>query len=250
MTVKVFGWPPVGVTARYWTPELPVARSRSLITGRRYVSATMRRRLTAGCEVVSRRHYGSGYMEALWRLLDGGVHLVRLSSCKIPWGRTVADDLRGGNWLDWSMPPEPILWEMPPEEIRWFSGADLSFTVTTDGGLPAVVVPGLPPGQIVAIPGEFVTIFADDGDATGTAIMIAAPAVADADGVAIIRLVSTPPAGERISIGARETGVFELVSDWPAVMRRGGSHDPYMLEFRQVFEEETPGFEEVPLWWI
>lgn len=246
---KVFGWPPVGVSARYWTPELPVGRSQSLITGGRYVSAAQRRRLTAGMDVPGRRHYASGYLEALWRLMDGGVHLVRLTSCRIPWGATVANTLRGGNWIDWQTPPDDIPWEVPPGEILWFEGVVLSFTIPAISGLPAVQISGLPPSALVAIPGEFVTIFADADDVTGTQIMIAAPARSDASGVAVIRLVSEPPAGERISIGWTETGVFEISGDWPQARRRAGSHDEYAVEFRQVFEDETDGFEEVPFWW-
>lgn len=243
--VKVFAWPPVGVVARYWTPELPTGRSRSLMTGAEYVSAAQRRRLTAGFTVHGRRHYGSGYMEALWRLMDGGVHLVRLTSCKIPWGKTVPDELRGGQPFDWEIPPEPFEWITPPTEFTWLSGTQLEATLTTSGGLPAIEVGGLPPNAIIALPGEFVELFyGDDGETH----MIAAEARSNGAGVAIIRLVTAPSGPGLVRIGASETGVFRLQSQWPRAMRRAGNTDEYSLDFREVFEDETDGFVEVNRW--
>lgn len=243
--INVYAWPPVAVAARYWTPELPTSRSRSLITGATYTSAAQRRRLLAGFDVAGWPKYSAGYLEALWRLLDGGVHLVRLSSCRIPYGKTVKNWQRGGDYLNWSTPPQDVMWLTPPSEVKWFDGTILSYTITTLNGLPAVRVGGLPANSIVALPGEFITVWI--GSTTETH-MIAGEARSDGDGDATIMLVTAPSATGQISIGGRETGIFELASDWPQVMNRGGLPENYGLQFREVFEDERGPFTEIDPW--
>lgn len=240
---KVFAFPPVGVIARYWTMEQPVSRSLSLLSGASYVSAAQRRRLVAGCEIHGRRHYGSGYLEALWRLLDGGVHLVRLTSCRIPWGATVPAVQRSGGFFEWTTPPTDFTWSVPPGEFTWFQGAELYFTASGT----EITINGLPPNAVVAIPGEFVTIW-NYGETQSETIMIAAEARSNGAGVVTIRLVRPPELTGRISIGTRESGVFEVTSSWPAAMRRVGMTDAYSLAFRQVFEDERGPFEEIDPW--
>ena len=244
--VNVYAWPPVGVIARNWTMELPTSRSKSIITGQEYVSASQRRRKLATLEVSGRRHYGSGYMEALWRLMDGGVHLVRMSSCRIPWGGVDVSnrDRAGAVDIDWMMPPENLGWTVPTDDIIWVSGAALPSTYALVGGVPTLTVSGLPPRSLVALPGEFLTII--DGDEEET-IMIANAARSNASGVAVIHLVKVPAIDGSVSIGTREVGVFRLQTDWPRVMR-GATQGTYTLEFREVFEDETSGFVEVNPW--
>lgn len=246
--VKVYAWPPVGVLARNWTMELPTSRSRSIITGQEYVSAAQRRRRVATLDVVGRRHYGSGYMEALWRFMDGGVHLVRLASCRIPWGMVdISDDDRGGGGpLGWSIPPEDLGWIEPIDEIIWVTGAVLPSTYSLIEGVPTLTVTGLPPNALVAIPGEFLTIFADDG--AQETIMIANPVHSNASGTVVIRLTNVPTISGSVSIGTREVGVFRLASNWPRPKRGGGLQENYTLDFREVFEDETNGFVEVNPW--
>lgn len=250
--VNVIAWPPVGVFGRSWTMELPTGRSRSMIDGREYVSAAQRRRRLAALDVRGRRDYGSGYMEALWRLMDGGVHLVRLNSCRIPWGKVdVRPEQRGGGYYNWTVPDEAFTWQAP-DEFEWFDGANLGFTLTgASAGGYIVTVPGLPPNALIAIPGEFVTIYADRADVVGERHMIAAPARSGPAGVVRIRLLSQPTISGPsawISIGTRDTGVFRLQSDWPQAMRRLGGTDNYSLSFREVFEDETDGFTEINPW--
>lgn len=244
--VNVYAWPPVGVMARYWTLEQPVGRSRSLITGASYVSGTQRKRILAGLDVHGHRKYGSGYMEALWRHLDGGVHLVRLQSCKIPRGRTAPNSLRGGNFIEWSNPPEPVNWIVPPGEVKWFDGTILQYTLTPVLGQPAVHVVGLPTNAIIALPGEFVTVWIGDREETH---MVTAVSRSDEDGEATIQLVTAPTGVGQISIGSRESGVFELVSGWPKAKNIGWRAGDYTgLEFRQVFEDERGPFTEIDPW--
>ncbi|MDF3606342.1 hypothetical protein PE067_09440 [Paracoccus sp. DMF-8] len=248
--VNVIAWPPVSVVGRSWTMEQPTGRSRSMIDGREYVSAAQRRRRIATLDVRGRRDYGSGYMEALWRLMDGGVHLVRLNSCRVPWGKVdVRPDQRRGDLFRWTVPPEGFPWR-DYATFEWFDGAELTFTLTSvSTGGAIVTVPGLPPNALVAIPGEFVTIYGSSANQPGETHMIAAPARSNAAGIVRIRLVSQPTtSGALISIGTRDTGVFRLQSDWPQAMRRLGGTDNYSLSFREVFEDETDGFVEVDPW--
>ncbi|MCV2448454.1 hypothetical protein [Paracoccus sp. DMF] len=243
--VNVYAWPPVAVVARYWTMEQPVSRSRSLITGASYVSAAQRKRILAGFDVAGWPLYSAGYLEALWRFLDGGVHLVRLSSCRIPHGSTVPDDARGGRRITWAVPPQEIPWFVPASPIEWLDGVSLQGTLITSGSFPAVRISGLPTNALVALPGEFLAIHLPAGD---EAHMIATETRSDESGVAIVRLVTAPSSGGRVSLGGRETGVFEIASAWPKVLNRLRFPENYGLEFRQVFEDERGPFVEVDPW--
>ncbi|AOF90042.1 hypothetical protein [Sinorhizobium sp. RAC02] len=244
--VKVYAWPPVGVIARNWTMELPTSRSKSIITGQEYVSASQRRRKLATVEVSGRRHYGSGYMEALWRLMDGGVHLVYMTSCRIPWGNVdVYTSVRTRREVEWEEPPAMIGWTYPGADIIWFAPVELPAVYSVVLGVPTLTVSSLPPNALVALPGEFLTIHGPGGEEE--TIMIANPARSDASGVAAIRLVSVPTISGPVSIGTQEVGVFRLQTDWPRAMR-SASQESYTLEFREVFEDETDGFVGVNPW--
>lgn len=244
--VKVYAWPPVGVLARNWTMELPTSRSRSIITGQEYVSASQRRRKLATLDVSGRRHYGAGYMEALWRLMDGGVHLVYLSSCRIPWGRVgPTPGQRAEKEVDWEEPPAAIGWTYPDADIIWIAPVELPAVYSVVHGVPTLTVSTLPPNSLVAIPGEFLTIHAAGG--VEETIMISNPARSNASGEVAIRLVSVPTISGPVSIGTREQGVFRLQSDWPRA-KRSASQETYTLEFREVFEDETDGFVGVNPW--
>jgi len=239
--VNVYKWPPVGAISREWTQIAPVSVSRSMITGAEFVTAAQRRRRVAQIEVsaiFSPFEAGAGYMEALKRLLDGGIHLVRLEyykpgSCHLD----VTDGERQGGWVEWVTPPSGFGWIIPPGEFRWFAGVDLPYTVTTDGGLPAIRVTGLPPNALVALPGEFVSVEVDD---ELLRFMVVAPASSDGAGVVIIRLTAEPPAGDRVSIGARDTGIFKADALPRAVEPSRGDWS-YSWQFTEVFEDEGRG---------
>lgn len=245
--VNVYAWPPVGVVARNWTMELPTSRSRSIITGQDYVSAAQRRRRVASLDVTGRRYYGSGYMEALWRFMDGGVHLVRLASCRIPWGKVGVDpSVRTWREVEWEEPPAMIGWTYPGADIVWVAPVELPAVYSVVLGVPTLTVSSLPPNALIALPGEFLTIHGPAGEEE--TIMISNPARSDAAGVVVIRLTSVPTISGPVSIGTREVGVFRLVSNWPRPKRGGGSQENYTLDFREVFEDETDGFAEVNPW--
>lgn len=246
---NVYKWPPVGAISREWTQLAPVSSSRSLITGAEYVSAAQRRRRVAVIEVSSLFSpfgAGAGYMEALKRLLDGGIHLVRLEyykpgSCWLD----VTDEQRQGGWIEWSTPPQPFGWVGPPQEIRWFQGADLPYLVTTYGGRPAIRVDGLPPNALVVLPGEFVSV---EVSGLWSQFMVVSPATTNGDGVAIIQLTDAAPAGDRVSIGARDTGVFKADA-LPRAIEPARGDWSYAWEFTEVFEDEGRGpFVEIDPW--
>ena len=247
--VKVFSWPPVSVEAHYWTMSQPLSRSQSLITGKSYVSSAQRKRILAGVDVYSLANYGAGYMEALWRMMEGGVHLVRLNSrCLVGDPGLVDGQLRRSSRLDWINSGEGMTWLVPPSEMLWLRGTPLSFTINWQNSyLASVTVTGLPPNSVVALPGEFYRVNSHDGSFQGSGVIVD-KAESDSTGSAVVRVSPPPPEGGVLSLGSQETGAFELMSEWPLVKKRAGSMDSYLLEFRQVFEDERGPFEEVSPW--
>jgi hypothetical protein len=223
-----------------------------MITGAEFVSASQRRRRVASIEVSSRfspHSAGRGYMVALKRLLQGGVNLVRLHYTQFNWEcLDIAQNERAGGFIQWSGPPQDIDWLGPPQEIQWSWGTILSFTPTTDGGFPAIEVSGFTPGSLVALPGEYVVIYANNDDHVGTSVMVLAPAVTNAGGAAVIRLTDEPPAGSRVSIGGADTGVFRA-TELPRSSETMAGDFTYSWNFEEVFADEGRGpFEEVDPW--
>jgi len=239
---KVFAWPPVGVISHDWTIHAPINVSRSLITGRRWVSAHQPRRRLVDLTVSGAKHYGAGYMEALKRYLDGGVHLVRLTSCKIPYGRTdVADAMRQTIPVRWSDGDKRVEWTRPAAPVLFFLGARLSGARVDGGPVPQLRVEGLPTDSLIGVPGEFIQF-------AGQTYMIAAPARSNKNGVAVVRVAGTITAAEgEVSIGVRESAVFEALSI-PRGGRAGNAFTPYDWSFREVFADEVGGFQEIDPW--
>lgn len=109
---NVYAWPPVGVVGHEWTEHAPVNRSRSILTGRRYVSAAQRKRRLAALNVsaLARGRSGAGYMEVLKRLLAGGENLVRLNSYPVNWWLDTQRlaRLRLSDPVGWTAPGMPM----------------------------------------------------------------------------------------------------------------------------------------------
>ena len=251
--VNVYAWPPVGVVACDWSLSAPVSRSRSLLTGRRYVSAAHRRRRVAALSVsaLARGGYGAGYVKALERFLDGGVHLVRLSSMGINDRAPVEDSVRQGRRLIWraGSGPGEMTWlaGSGPRRLTWFVGAALTATSQTaaSAAVQSILVEGFPPDTVIAWPGEFVTIYVGGIAETH---MVAAPARSSAAGNARIRLVTRPSGLGRVNVGTVETAVFEIV-DFPRSPRPLGENWVFDFEFREIFADEVAGgFVEIDPW--
>lgn len=241
---KVYAWPPVVAISQEWTVADPIATSRSLITGAEFVSAAQRRRRVAVIEVSSKfsaHGAGAGYMEVMKRLLRGGVDLVRLThqttrfNCAL-----VRDNQRGARQVGWIVPPMPFTWEVPPPPFTWFDGETIYGTLTTLGGYPAISVTGLPPNEMVALPGEFVVI-------AGSPHMVLNPAYSDDDGVVVIQLMTQPTSGGEVVIGGMDTGVFKADA-MPRSVQPGAGDWSYTWSFTEVYADERGPFEEVNPW--
>jgi hypothetical protein len=239
--VKIFAWPPVGVIGHEWTEEQPVQRSRNAWTGKRSVSALGPRRRVARLDVsaLARGGYGAGYSEALKRLLDGGVHLVRIASLPINW------HLAPTPWrnapVQWATDDGPLAWTASTNPVRWFTGPAIAGTPGTDtDGFDTVTVGGLPANAIIAGPGDFLRVYPYSGSdvAEGVAAQIVAPVITDGTGAAVVRLFSEVPAGV-VSFGDQDVGVFEAV-DMPRAMQPLSANWTYSWNFREVLPSEIP----------
>lgn len=241
--VNVYSWPPVGYIAAEWTVIDPVSRSRSLITGATYISAAQRRRRVATLDVsaLSLDRNGAGYVEAMKRLLDGGVHLVRLHSTPIIWHLDDrAENVVRTKPISWIVPPGDIDWTTPPADIAWWTGPGVTRGQALSDN--RVRVTGLPVNAPVARPGEFVTM-------NGVTAMVMRPAISDGDGVAILYLDLPLSGSAVIEIGSRETAVFEADA-MPRAVQPVGQNWSYQWSFREVFEDERGPFTEIDPWGV
>ena len=255
MAVDVYGWPPVGTLGHDWTIDAPTDSSVSPLTGFERISANQPERRMASLVVSSLGlgRMGAGYVESLKRLLKGRQHLVRLTSYPVNWYLDAAVDagFRQSQRINWTADGVELGWTDGAVPLHWYDGSILQATDVslTSNGFPAVRVTGLPPSRMVARPGEFVTVFADVDDTTGTTVQVMAPAMSGADGAATIRLFEALPNVGRINLGTSETRVFRPVGDLPRSMQPLNADWTYSWEFREVFPTEVGGFTEVPLWW-
>jgi hypothetical protein len=251
--VNVIAFPPIGATGSEWTVSAPLQVSRSLMTGRRYVSAWGRERREASVmlSALARNRSGAGYSEMLKRHLKGGEHLVRLNSYPINWHLDAArmEGLINSHPFTWEHEDATFAWEHEGNPVIWFSGTVLTGTVTTSGGWPALAVSGLPPNTLVARPGDFVEAFEEFGDTTGHVAQVTAEATSNGAGSAIVRLLDALPEleGVRVNLGASDSRVFEAV-EMPRSAQPIGANWFYDWRFREVFADEVDGFTEVNPW--
>ncbi len=252
----VHQWPCVGVVGREWTVEEPVSRSASLITGRLYQSAAKRRRRKAVMQASGRSHddQGAGYMEALKRLLQGGLNAVRLNSYPINFRHgPVPNSIRQSWPLGWKTAADADLaWRAGdgPAGLRWYTGGynGMIATATKEAsgasGMGRLKVTGLPPSVLVARVGEFVRVYGNVQDTR----MIVRPAYTNSSGETTLWLESETAGGGRVNIGVPETGVF-LADEMPRVVRPNIGDWTYDWSFTQIFEDEySDGFTEVQTW--
>jgi len=249
---NVYAWPPVRAVGSEWTIVSLVQQSRSILSGRRYVSAAQRERRQATVVVSSLAGgaTGAGYCEVLKQLLDGGVNLVRLRSHPVNWHRSVAGDQtwRQRVGIEWTSTELPLEWTEGGTELLWFKGADFAYTQVPGQPFPTVRVTGLSPDRLVARPGEFANFRTSAGADPVDTHMILERAQTDSAGVAVVRLVTGPGYDGVVSLGTEDTGVFEALEIPRAVQPIRGDWT-YTWRFSEVFEDEVAdGFTEVDPW--
>lgn len=246
---NIYAWPPVGAVASKWTLEARTGRSQYAFSGKRAVSSDGPSRIIASATVsaLARGRNGAGYCEALKRLLDGNVHLVRLYSWPINWhldaqreaGRQTAP-------IIWTSEGVPLDWTAGESDLFWFTGPTVHGVPSTDAlGYATISLTGLPPSQLIIRPGEFLRSFAP-GDLAGVVAQAVMPAYSDALGAATVRLFSPLPAGT-ISLGDQESAIFEVMNV-PEAMQPLGQNWTYQWDFRQVFASEIHEPVEVNPW--
>lgn len=254
---NVYAWPPVGITGHEWTVHQPVARSRSLITGATRVSSAQRARrlVTLQVSALAAGRSGAGYMERLKELLEGGVHLVRLTRGPINW------------WLDEGRLPdyrsEPMSWThngasldwaqgFGNSALVWFSGNVITARRVTSGGRPAVRLSGLPPNTTIVRPMDLLTIHSFDGIDSQVVRAITA-ATTNGSGVATILLAEAITIlalndDGRANLGGVETRVFEVEGELPRAVQPVRGDWSYSWQFREVFADERGPFVEIYPW--
>ncbi len=252
MSVNVYAFPPVTLTGSEWTKLIPVSRSQSIMSGKRYISAAKRKRRLAACKVqaLGNGNSGAGYCEVLKELLEGGENLVRLNSWAVNWhlDSARAKGLVNAQVLNWATGGNPLDWTTSGQPLGWYTGAILNATPTTDGGWPAVTVTGCPANMIVARPADFITVFANPSDAVGVTVKVMAQATSNASGVAVIRLMEALASGGRVNLQSSETAVFEVL-EMPRSMQPVAGNWSYDWAFKEAFEDEAEGgFVELNPW--
>lgn len=261
---NVYAWPCVTALGREWTVDHPVSRSRSLITGKEYLSAAQRPRRMAELRVssLSAGRQGAGYMEALKELLQGGIHAVRLYSFPVnhrdvigikpsAFAETVAlrtpdlagEPLRlvtGGDWTT-------------GENVTLFTGAYYSPSPVTltllspNNGMGRANVANLPRSRDIAKVGSFVTVFSPDGTSFETRMLLR-PVRSTGSGTASIWTDEPFTAAGNAEFNSRDTGVFRPIDIPRAIKPRSGDWE-YAWSFRELFADEvSDGFVEVNPW--
>ena len=253
--VNIYPWPPVPAIGKFWNLDQPISKSYSMTSGRRYASKVMTPRRRAKIIVYGRRDYALGYMAALERLLEGGVHLVRLTSCRLTFGPVGEfPNGRGGSfefgWRETSVASTEFKWQVPDPEFIWYDGIYAYAGVVAGSGGTTIALNGeLPVNQIIAVPGEFITIHTALNPG-GEKHMVTNVAVSGNSQPRVTLKLATPVSGPgRINLNTSEVGLFELNSDFPDLGRSGAEIPDIELSFRQVFANEvSEGFTEVNPW--
>lgn len=256
MTIFVYPWPPVGALGFEWTHERPVARMRSMLTGRDQLQASQRKRRIATLQVsaLGRGSNGAGYCEMLKDLLDGGVHAVRLQSCPINWHRHFAQGLGTLNSqpLAWRTGASPLAWRAgsTANPLLWFSGrVVIGGAPATSGGWNVLPLSGLPASTLVARPGDFIRVY-EIGDASTYEIArVLAPCTSAADGTATLRLDrAITITGGRVNLAGQDEGVFRVEGALPRAVQPVSGDWSYTWSFREIFADEVGGFVERDPW--
>tara|TARA_R110002126_G_scaffold78081_2_gene194611 strand:- start:7986 stop:8594 length:609 start_codon:yes stop_codon:yes gene_type:complete len=201
--------------------------------------------LSAG---IGQDESGAGYVRMLKRQWGGGPRLVRIE-CRSTlwfWARRGLDLTNAV--LEWKDGEIDLLWTAGGSNMIWGDGSyALRGTGVEDGDWFALEVAGFPPNRTVARPSELIRMTTVDAVQEAYVLTVAK---SDASGTAIVRTDrSTAFEGSGlVSIGHKESGVFEVLSLPRAVQPVSGVFG-YEWSLREVFEDEYPdGFEDVNPW--
>jgi len=249
--VYVYKFPPLAAVAKEWTVIDPVGKSVDMITGATKISGVQRRRRIMSLDVSSRfsqNSNGGGYVEALKRLLKGGINLVEIGYSRRIYEDEVLSKFQRGRYLiNWSEPPL-VEWSEPPT-VLWYKGAALTYTETTWGdGFPAIVVSGLPVHSLIALSGEFLTLVSPSDETITQTLMVINRVMSNASGQATVYLETAPTiGGARVQFGTEDVGVFAL-DEMPRSKEPNGTDWFYSFNMTEVYEDERGEFEKVNPW--
>jgi hypothetical protein len=201
-------------------------------------------------EIARESRAGAGFMAQLWREIDGGVDLIRMSVCGDNWWLDNARSRsRGGGYtapLTWTTATDPDLsWTSGGDPLRWFTGpVRIATTGTSADGYPTITLTGLPPNTIVVRPDDVIRSYPAGADSeTARAVTLA---VSDADGEVTIKLTSALPAGV-ISLQDMESVVFEVLGA-PRGTQPVADNWTLTVDLREVLPDEYAGATEVDPW--
>ncbi|MEP3778930.1 MAG: hypothetical protein ABJM82_18090 [Shimia thalassica] len=249
--VDVIAWPPVATKGRALpTKRRPISQSRSLLTGRRYASATQRARREATVVVggIGADKASAGYVEMFKEFLDGGINYTRISMCSPLWYGVLRGlgGRRGSQALEWMSGYDALEMTESAVDVVWTVGQPVAGVAGTFDGWPILTCTGLPASTVIAFPSE--TVLVVDGGGVKHTARILRVAKADAAGEAVLFLDAGVPDGD-VLIGYRESVVYEVqdVNDIQAMQPVSGNFS-YTINLREVFEDETDGFTEVNPW--
>lgn len=264
--MRVYAWPPVGVVGSEWGLSAPVSQSLERFTGAVLESAAERRRRLATVVVEGAQGDSGGLMRVLERLLDGGLHAVRLHSPPANHLEDVGAIVPVAREIDWrtAVGGPLVTWRQDlgaTDEVRWYAGA---YAIPPGGplftpgaewnGLGRGVATRLAPGRTAARAGQFVTVYGLGGITSETRMLVR-PLVANSVGVAEVWVTEpftlSVPAGEdglALQVGTRETGIFKLDGAPPRWSR--GLEDGFQVtwSFREAFADEHGEVVEVDPW--
>lgn len=232
----IIAFPPAAIVS--WTPGEERATMRSIYarSGKRAVSGigAARRVVDMTISALSRDRAGAGYLAELWRYADGGVGLVRLT-------------LPPQNWhLDWLDLRARIGNSVTGAGPVFANTVRLATPVTLPGYPAAVEVTGLPPGIIVARPGDVLRIYDPADGADLGAARVLDLTRADMSGEAIVPLDVALPAGVA-AFADEESAVFEITNYSPGAQGIG-SNWQISLSLREVLAAEIDSPTEVNPW--
>lgn len=237
----VIAWPPVGLTAWELTRSDPVSRSVGLIDGRPRTSSAQRARRLATASVgghgpLAIGRAGAGYMEMLKEFLAGGRHLVRAECFTTLPGNVGPLNLRNSP-MEWTSGGSDMEWTSGNSALLWSDNLAMYGEPRTQSGWPALRVEGLPKNSIVARPSDRITVTNDAGATEASRVLTVARS--NSSGVATVRVRDTFTLSGLVSIGDRESIVFEAL-DMPRAVRPMAGDFAYEWSFREVFADEYP----------